>query len=102
MTPGQRNNVYVFPGVGLGVIACNASRVTEEMFLDAAHTLADCVTEEDLKSGAFYPPLSQIRAISLAIATVVAKRAYAQGLAVEPEPVDIEGFIKEKMYDPSY
>jgi len=102
LTPGQGNNVYVFPGIGLGVIACNASRVTEEMFLDAAHTLAVFVAEDDLKSGAVYPPLSQIRAISLAIATVVAKRAYIQGLAADPEPADIKQFIQENMYDPVY
>jgi len=102
LTPGQGNNIYIFPGVGLGVLACNASRVTEEMFLDAAHTLAEFVADDDLKSGAVYPPLSQIRAISLSIATVVAKRAYAQGLATEPEPADIKLFIQEKMYNPSY
>lgn len=100
--PGQGNNVYVFPGVGLGVIACNSIRVSEDMFLDAARVLADSVDENDLKAGAVYPPLSKIRTISLAIASEVARRAFDQGLAKEPRPADIEGMIRDLMYDPSY
>ncbi len=100
--PSQGNNVYVFPGVGLGVIACNASRLSEEMFLDAAHTLAGLVTESDLQLGSVYPPLPEIREISLAIAVAVATRAYEQGLAQEPRPDDLRGMIKSLMYDPSY
>jgi malate dehydrogenase (oxaloacetate-decarboxylating)(NADP+) len=100
--PGQGNNAYVFPGIGLGVIACNASRVSDEMFLDAAAALAELVDEDSLQSGSIYPPLSQIRSISLQIATAVAERAYEQGLATEPKPDDIETMIKNIMYDPSY
>ncbi len=99
---GQGNNVYVFPGVGLGVIACNATRVTDEMFLDAARVLADFLNDADLESGAVYPPLSQIRAISLEIATVVAERAYVQGLATEPKPANLKVMIRDIMYNPSY
>jgi malate dehydrogenase (oxaloacetate-decarboxylating)(NADP+) len=100
--PGQGNNLYIFPGVGLGVIACNATRVTEEMFLDAAHTLAALVSEDDLKAGSVYPPLSQIRSISLAIATAVAERAYAQQLACEPHPSNLQAMIEQQLYDPAY
>jgi len=100
--PGQGNNVYVFPGIGLGVIACNASRVTEEMFLDAARVLAQSVDEAVLKSGAVYPPLSQIRSISLDIATAVAETAYEQNLAGEPRPKNLRKTIKNLMYDPTY
>lgn len=100
--PGQGNNVYVFPGIGLGVIACNATRVSEEMFLDAARVLADLVDDADLASGTVYPSLSQIRRISLEIAVAVVKRAYDQGLASEPPPPDIKEMLSSLMYDPGY
>ena len=100
--PGQGNNAYVFPGIGLGIIACNAGRVSEEMFLDAARVLADLVDENTLQSGSVYPPLSQIRSISLQIATAVAERAYDQGLTTEPLPENLQAMIKQLMYDPNY
>lgn len=100
--PAQGNNAYVFPGVGLGIIVCDASRVTEEMFLDAAAVLADAVDENRLESGAVYPPLSQIRSISLQIAIAVAERAYAQNLASEPRPENLAEKIKQYMYEPRY
>ena len=102
LRPGQGNNAYVFPGIGLGVIACDATRVSEEMFLDAARVLAGLVDEIDLKSKTVYPPLSQIRRISLEIATAVAKRAYKQKLARKPQPPDLQEMIGKLMYDPSY
>jgi malate dehydrogenase (oxaloacetate-decarboxylating)(NADP+) len=98
----QGNNAYIFPGVGLGIIVCNASRVTKEMFLDAAAVLADAVDEDRLKSGGVYPPLSQIRSISLHIAIAVAERAYAQNLADEPRPENLAEKIEQFMYKPSY
>jgi len=92
----------VFPGIGLGIIVCNASRVTEEMFLDAAQVLAKLVDTSVLQAGSVYPPLSQIRSISLHIAIAVAERAYAQNLASEPRPENIPEKIKQFMYDPTY
>ena len=100
--PGQGNNAYVFPGIGLGIIACNASRVSEEMFLDAARVLADLVDKEVLKSGSVYPPLSKIRYISLQIATAVAERAYEQKLATEPRPENVQAMIQQLMFNPNY
>ncbi|MDT8282361.1 MAG: NAD-dependent malic enzyme [Gammaproteobacteria bacterium] len=100
--PGQGNNAYVFPGIGLGVIACNASRVSDQMFLDAARVLADLVDENDLQTGSIYPPLSHIRSISLQIATAVAERAYQQNLATEPRPEDLQLMIKQLMFNPAY
>ncbi|MBE9516484.1 MAG: NAD-dependent malic enzyme, partial [Proteobacteria bacterium] len=100
--PGQGNNAYIFPGVGLGVIACNASRITDEMFLAAADTLADMVKPEHLEQGTIYPPLKDIRAISLKIACAVAECAYAQNLAQNPRPDDLSKSIKKIMYDPGY
>jgi len=100
--PGQGNNAYIFPGVGLGVIACRAKHVTDEMFLAAAQTLAAEVTEDDFKRGSIYPPLGHIREISAKIATAVCEVAYEQGLAVNPRPDDLSAFIKSQMYEPNY
>ena len=100
--PGQGNNAYIFPGVGLGVIACRAKHVTDEMFLAAAQTLAAEVTVDDFKRGSIYPPLGHIREISAKIATAVCEVAYQQGLAVNPRPNDLAAFIKSQMYEPIY
>ena len=100
--PGQGNNVYIFPGVGLGAVACGATRISEEMFLAAADALAAQVREKDLARGAIYPPLKDIRALSLAIAVAVAEVAYDQGLATVERPDDLEATIKAGMYDPYY
>jgi malate dehydrogenase (oxaloacetate-decarboxylating)(NADP+) len=102
LSPGQGNNAYIFPGIGLGIIASDAMRVSEEMFLDAAKVLSELVDEADLKSGTVFPPLSQMRFISIKIATAVAKRAYEQGLARKPQPPSLQVMIEETMYDPSY
>lgn len=100
--PGQGNNAYIFPGVGLGVLACGASRVTDEMFAAAAASLAEVVSEDDLHQGLIYPPLSKIRAVSLRIAVAVAKVAYERGLAIIPRPADLEAFLSSQMYNPEY
>ena len=100
--PGQGNNAYVFPGIGLGAIACRARTISNEMFLEAARVLAEKVTEADLQAGALYPPLTDIRDVSLAIAVAVAKKAWQQGLAQLEQPADIETMIAATMYDPNY
>jgi len=100
--PGQGNNAYIFPGVGLGVLVCGASRVTDEMFAAAAASLADMVSEDDLHQGLIYPPLTKIRNVSKRIAMAVVNEAYARGLATVPKPIDIESFIHERMYEPDY
>ncbi|KAM7420254.1 hypothetical protein PAMA_014790 [Pampus argenteus] len=69
--PGQGNNAYIFPGVGLGITACTARHITEEIFLTAAETLAHLVTEKDLAEGRLYPPLTSIREVSLKLAVKV-------------------------------
>ncbi len=98
--PGQGNNAYIFPGVGLGVVAVKSRRVNSTMFLTAAKTLAQLVSEEDLAKGRIYPSLKMIRKVSLAIAVAVAEVAYAQGLADEKRPADLSAFIQAKMYQP--
>ncbi|HSO06647.1 MAG TPA: NAD-dependent malic enzyme [Pelomicrobium sp.] len=100
--PRQGNNSYIFPGVGMGVISCRSSRVTDEMFLAAASALADQVGEDDLKQGSLYPPLANVREVSAHIAAAVAKVAYDAGLATEPKPADLLEFIRSRMYDPRY
>ena len=100
--PRQGNNSYIFPGVGLGVIACGARRVTEGMFLAAANALVARVSEADLAQGSLYPPLASIREVSAYIATAVADVAYREGIATVAERSDLLGFIKESMYQPRY
>lgn len=100
--PGQGNNVYIFPGVGLGVIVSGARAVTEEMFLAAAHTLAEQVTDADLERGRVYPSLSRIRQVSALIARDVARVAYDRGLSDKKEPEDLLAEIHQYMYQPVY
>jgi len=100
--PGQGNNAYVFPGVGLGVVGAEATEVTDAMFLAAARALADLVLPEDLAAGAVYPPLASIREVSLAIGTAVAEVAYETGLARAPRPASIGDYLAGLMYDPRY
>lgn len=100
--PGQGNNAYVFPGVGLGVIECGARHVTEEMFFAAAKALANEVTEDDLASGCIYPPLTQIREVSAVIATAVAEVAYELGLATVERSEDVLAYMKSRQYQPDY
>jgi len=100
--PGQGNNAYIFPGVGLGVIACEARLVTDKMFFAAAKALAHEVSEADLAQGRIYPPLARIRDVSAFIATAVAEVAYNRGLATKPKPEDLLTSIKSQMYEPKY
>jgi len=102
LVPGQGNNAYIFPGVGLGVIASRSRRVTDEMFLAAARTLAGQVNEADLEQGRIYPPLSRIRYVSAAIAKEVATIAYREGLADREEPADIQADVYAQVYKPVY
>jgi malate dehydrogenase (oxaloacetate-decarboxylating)(NADP+) len=100
--PRQCNNSYVFPGVGLGAIACGSKRVTDEMFLAAARTLAAQVSDEDLAQGSLFPPLSRVREVSARIAAAVAEVAYARGLAAKARPADVLAEVRAQVYEPSY
>ncbi len=100
--PGQGNNAYVFPGIGLGAIACRALTISDEMFLEAARVLSEQVSEQELAAGAVYPPLADIRKVSLNIAIAVADMAWQQGLAQIERPADIAQMIAKQMYDPNY
>ena len=100
--PGQCNNAYIFPGVGLGVVASGATRVTPEMFFEAAKTLASCVKKEDLDKGRLFPALPRIREISALIAAAVAGVAHSRGLATEPRPEDMLAHLRTLQYEPAY
>jgi malate dehydrogenase (oxaloacetate-decarboxylating)(NADP+) len=100
--PGQGNNVYIFPGIGLGAIVSRSRRVTNEMFLAATHSLAKQVSEYDLQRGCIYPPLSRIREVSAKIAYEVATIAFEKGLADREMPEDLMAEIRAQMYQPVY
>ena len=100
--PRQGNNSYIFPGVGLGVVASRARRVTDDMFMGAAHTLAHLVTESDLEQGSLYPALPRIREVSANIAAAIADIAYKCSLAGKPRPQDVLADVQSQMFDPHY
>jgi malate dehydrogenase (oxaloacetate-decarboxylating)(NADP+) len=100
--PRQGNNSYIFPGVGLGVIATRALRVTDTMFMASARALAETVAPADLEQGSLYPPLQAVREVSAHIAAAVAEVAYREGLAMAERPADLLAFVKSQMYDPHY
>jgi malate dehydrogenase (oxaloacetate-decarboxylating)(NADP+) len=100
--PGQGNNAYIFPGVGLGVVVSGARHVTDAMFMAAARTLAAEVGQDDLDQGRIYPALTKIRSVSAAIATAVAEVAYEQGLATESRPANLRRAVEAEQYWPEY
>jgi len=100
--PGQGNNAYIFPGVGLGVIASQSRTITDEMFLAAAHSLANQVSDSDINRGRLYPSLARIREVSARIACDVAKIAYENKLTDKDEPADLLADIHQHMYQPVY
>ena len=102
LVPGQGNNAYIFPGVGLGIVSTGARRVTESMFIAAARTLASLIRENELAEGRVYPSLKRIHEVSLAIAIAVAEEVFAQKLNSQPRPADLPAYIKSQMFKPEY
>ncbi len=100
--PGQGNNVYIFPGVGLGAIVSGSRRVTDEMFLAASRSLAAQVKESDIAMGCIYPSLKRVREVSAKIAYEVAKIAWEKGLTDREQPEDLQAEIYKAMYQPVY
>ena len=100
--PAQGNNAYIFPGVGLGVIACASRLVTDEMFLAAAHALAHQVSQTDLDEGRVYPGLNAIREVSTSVAVAVVETARRQNLATRDMPDDLHSYIRSMMFEPEY
>ena len=100
--PGQGNNVYIFPAMGMAVLATEATRVTQAMFIVAAKAVAEQVTQTSLDAGLIYPPQSQILDASLRTAAKIAEYVFDHGLARATRPADIEGYIRTLAYKPAY
>ncbi len=100
--PGQGNNAYIFPGLGLGALISGATRISASMFHRAALRLAELTPETQLREGSVYPRQSSIREVSIAIAEAVAKEAYRQEVTPEQEPNDLEATIRDYVWQPEY
>ena len=100
--PGQANNFYIFPAVGMAIYATQASRVTDQMFIEAASAVADQVAPDLLKQGLLYPKQDDILETEIKTAARVAKLVFDSGLARVGRPADIEAFIREQVYVPDY
>lgn len=100
--PGQGNNIYIFPALGLAIFATEAKRVTDTMVLVAAEAVAEQVKAEDFEKGLIYPNISDILEVSLNVAVKITETIFNEGLAAVPKPDNIRSFIKSKMYLPHY
>ncbi|SEN11780.1 malate dehydrogenase (oxaloacetate-decarboxylating)(NADP+) [Luteibacter sp. UNCMF331Sha3.1] len=100
--PGQGNNVYIFPAMGMAVYATEATRVTDAMFIVAARAVAALVTDGSLATGLIYPPQSDILEASLEVAAAIADHIFDHGLARVPRFADTRAAIRERAYRPEY
>ena len=100
--PGQANNFYIFPAIGMAIFATQASRVTDEMFIEAARAVADQVPSDLLKQGLLYPLQSNILETEIQTAAQVAKLVFDSGLARVDRPADMVAFIRDHVYKPEY
>jgi malate dehydrogenase (oxaloacetate-decarboxylating)(NADP+) len=100
--PGQGNNVYVFPAIGMAVYATKARRVTDEMFIAAARGVAKQVTKAELDVGLIYPPQAHLLETELAAACEIAEVIFDLGLAGVERPSDLSSFIRGKAYRAEY
>jgi malate dehydrogenase (oxaloacetate-decarboxylating)(NADP+) len=101
--PSEANNLYIFPAVGMAIYATNAKRVTDEMFIEAAHAVADQVSADQLKLGMLFPPQSNILEAEIQTAARVAKLVFDSALARVARPHDdMVAFIRQHVYKPEY
>uniref|UniRef100_A0A8D2PWK8 Malic enzyme n=1 Tax=Zosterops lateralis melanops TaxID=1220523 RepID=A0A8D2PWK8_ZOSLA len=101
--PGQGNNAYIFPGVALAVILSSVRHISDKVFLEAAKALAEQLTDEELAQGRLYPPLSNIREVSINIAVKVMEFLYANNMAFHyPEPTDKNSYVRSKVWTYEY
>jgi len=100
--PGQGNNMYIFPAVGLAVVATKARRVTDEMFVVAARAVAEQVTQAELDAGLLYPPQTDILQTEITTAQRVAEEIFTRGLAGIERPRDLRAFLESQLYKPEY
>ncbi|XP_028604384.1 NAD-dependent malic enzyme, mitochondrial [Podarcis muralis] len=101
--PGQGNNAYIFPGVALAVILSGVRHISDQVFLEAAKALTEQLTEEELAEGRLYPPLANIREVSINIAVKVMEFLYANNMAFHyPEPADKNKHIRSRIWNYKY
>lgn len=100
--PGQANNFYIFPAIGLAVYAAKPKRIPDEAFVAAAKASADQVGVADRQRGMLFPPQSDILRVEVTTATAVAKYFFDQGLAQVERPADINAWIMDMLYTPAY
>jgi len=100
--PGQGNNVYIFPAMGLAILATKTPRVPQKLFIRAARAVAEQVESSQLESGLIYPHQSRILEASLHTAARVAEMIFDEGLARVPRPQDVDAFVRGFAYRPVY
>ena len=98
----QTNNSYVFPGMGLGILACNARRVSDTMFLAAARALADASPSRQNPNDTLLPPVTAMRHLSRHVARAVARQAMQEGLAEQADDDALERAIVAAVWEPVY
>jgi malate dehydrogenase (oxaloacetate-decarboxylating) len=99
---GQANNVFIFPGLGLGAIVAEARRVTMDMVIAAARALAEATSSARISAGALYPPVSDLRVVARTVALAVATQAVAEGVATISDDSDLEAEVDAAMWWPEY
>jgi malate dehydrogenase (oxaloacetate-decarboxylating)(NADP+) len=99
--PGQANNFYIFPAVGMAIFATQAKRVSDEMFIEAAQAVAHQVPPELLKQGLVYPLQSNILEVEIQTAARMGKLVFDSELARVDRPADMEAFIRQHVYQPA-
>ena len=100
--PGQANNFYIFLAIGMAIFATRASRVTDDMFIEAARAVAQQVPSDLLNQGLLYPLQANILEAEIQTAARVAKLVFDSGLARAPRPADFVSFIRNHVYKPAY
>jgi malate dehydrogenase (oxaloacetate-decarboxylating) len=101
---GQGNNAFIFPGLGFGSILSNATEVTDAMVMAASRALADYTEKVHLRHGLIYPPVSELREVSIAVTTAVIEQAYADGVATSKriDLTAIEPYVRAHFWRPRY
>lgn len=102
ITPSQGNNVYIFPAMGLAVLAAKPTHIPDQAFTRAAYALSNLVTQVQFDRGLIYPPLAHIQDSAHAVATAVAEFFFDSGLATAERPPDISSYIASMRYEPEY
>ena len=102
LKPSQCNNMFIFPGVGLGATGVRAKAVTDEMLFAGAQALAQCVSQSEIEQGMVFPPVAKIRDVAVSVASAVARSAMFHGIARRMPPSDLEAFLYKTMWKPKY